>query len=236
MTRVVDRATTLVDLCAGVFAFVVELQAGPIESKTAEPPRYDAMSARARELLAGLDAAGRDHGFGKDTVDHARYALTALIDEVVLASRWSMREEWLRKPLAAELFSEFNAGEEFFRRLEQMSRGGRLDPHTIGVLEVYAACLSLGFRGMHIDVSGAERLREILFSLSRRINEGRETTPLAPHWEQKESVVRSVGRLPPVVLIVSGLVALALLYGLFELLMHWDAVQLGSKLKEAPPG
>ena len=52
MSRPVDRATSLVDLCAGVFAFVIELQAGPVESKTAEPPRYDVMSGRARELLA----------------------------------------------------------------------------------------------------------------------------------------------------------------------------------------
>lgn len=231
VSRPVDRATSLVDLCAGVFAFVIELQAGPVESKTAEPPRYDVMSGRARELLAALDASGRDHGFGKETVDQAKYALVAMIDEVVLASRWSMREEWLRRPLAAELFSEFNAGEEFFRRIEQMGRGGRIDPHTLGIMEVYATCLSLGFRGMHIDVSGAERLREILFSLSRRISEAREPMPLAPHWEQKESVARSVGRLPPAVLITAGLAALALLWGVFELLMWWDASQLGDKLK-----
>lgn len=231
MSRPVERATSLVDLCAGVFAFVIELQSGPAESKTAEPPRYDTMSARAKELLAGLDAAGRDHAFGKDTVDQAKYALVAMIDEVVLASRWAMREEWMRRPLAAELFSEFNAGEEFFRRIEQLGRGGRFDPHTIAIMEVYATCLALGFRGMHIDSSGAERLREILFSLSRRINEGREAMPLAPHWEQRESVARSVGRLPPLVLIAGGLAAIAVLWGLFELLMYFDASALGAKLK-----
>jgi type VI secretion system protein ImpK len=234
MSRSAERATSLVDLCAPLFAFVVELQAGPAESKTAEPPRYDVMSARARELLAGLDAAGRDHGFGKETVDQAKYALVAMIDEVVLASRWNMREEWLRRPLAAELFSEFNAGEEFFRRIEQLGRGSRPDPHTIGVMEVYATCLSLGFRGMHIDTSGQERLREILFTLSRRIVESRDAMPLAPHWEQKESVARSVGRLPTAVLLAGGFAVIALLWGVFELLMYWEASSLGSTLKNAP--
>lgn len=232
MTGVTDRAASLVDLCAGLLAFVVELQAGPVESKTAEPPRYEAVSKRARELLAALDAEGRAHGLPKEAVDEAKYAIVALIDEVVLASRWSMREEWLRRPLAAELFSEFNAGEEFFRKLEQVSRGSRLDKQALAVLEVYAACLSLGFRGMHIDASGAERLREILWSLSRRINEGRETTPLAPHWERRESVARSVGRLPMWVLVAGALLVLGLIHGLFELLRLWDANTLSSYLKK----
>jgi len=229
-----DKVTSLSDLCAGAFAFVIELQGGATDA-SGEPLRYEPTSKRARDLLAGLDTAGREHGFTKDAVDQAKYALVALIDEVVLASKSGLREEWLRRPLAAELFSEFNAGEEFFQRLEQLSRGGRLDPQTLGVLEVYATCLSLGFRGMHIDQSGVERLREILFSLSRRINEGRENLPLAPHWQPDESVARSVGRLPPMVLITAGLAGIALLYGLFELLMYWDAVQLGSKLKDASP-
>lgn len=229
-----DKVTSLTDLCAFAFAFVIELQSGPAGAG-GEPLKYEATAKRARDLLAGLDTAGREHGFTKDAVDQAKYALVALIDEVVLASKSNLREEWMRRPLAAELFSEFNAGEEFFRRIEQLGRGGRLDPQTLGVLEVYATCLSLGFRGMHIDQSGVERLREILFSLSRRINEGRETTPLAPNWQPDESVARSVGRLPPMVLILAGLAGIALLYGLFELLMYWDAVQLGGKLRDASP-
>ncbi len=236
VSRSTDRTANLVDLCAGVFAFVVELQSGPGDAKAGEAQRYDTMSARAREQLSALDAAGRDHGYSKETVDQAKYALVALIDEVVLASRWPMREEWLRRPLAAEIFSEFNAGEEFFRRIEQLGRGGRLDPHTIAIMEVYAACLAFGFRGMHIDTSGAERLREILFSLSRRITEGREALPLAPHWERKESVAQSVGRLPPVVLIAAGLAGIALLWGLFEWLMYLDASRLGSELERSMPG
>lgn len=233
MTATADRVATLCDLCAGLFAFVVELQAGPVESKTAEPPKYETMAARAKELLAGLDRTGREHGFARETVDEAKYALVALLDETVLASRWAMREEWLRKPLAAELFSEFNAGEEFFKRLENLGRGGRLNPEALAVLEVYAACLSLGFRGMHIDASGAERLREILFATARRINEGRETTPLAPHWEQKESVALSVGRQPVWVFVAAGLAVIALVYGLFELLISLDAASLGDELSKA---
>lgn len=223
-----ERVTSLADLCAGAFAFVIELQAGPGDGQQLQ---FEPTARRARELLAALDTAGREHGFTKEATDHAKYALGAMIDEVVLTGRTNLREEWLRRPLMAELFAEFNAGEEFFRRIDQLSRGGRLDPQTTGVLEVYATCLSLGFRGMHIDQSGAERLREQLFSLSRRINEGRENTPLAPHWQPDESVATSVGRLPPVVLIAGGLAAIALLYGLFELLMYWDASALGAELR-----
>ncbi len=233
MSDSIDRAATLCDLCAGLFAFVVELQAGPVETKGGEPVRYEAMAGRARTMLAALDTAGREHGFSKEAVDQAKYAVVALIDEVVLASRWPMREEWLRRPLAAELFSEFNAGEEFFKRLESLGRGGRLDPQALATLEVFATCLSLGFKGMHIDASGAERLREVLWSVTRRINEGRETTPLASHWEQKESVARSVGRLPTWLLIVAGISVIALLHGLSELATYWNALGIGQTLRDA---
>lgn len=229
MSRTVDRATTLCDLAAGLFAFVVELQAGPGEGKP-DARLHETMSGRARDLLAQFDGAGREHGLPKESVDQAKYAIVALIDEVVLASRWSNREEWLRRPLAAELFSEFNAGEEFFKRLDGHARGGRLDAAAVGVLEVYATCLSLGFRGMHIDVTGAERLREVLYGLARRINEGRETTPLAPHWQQQESVARKVGRLPAWLLVAAGLAVIGLLHGLFELLMYLDAAAIGGQL------
>jgi type VI secretion system protein ImpK len=232
MAVAADRVPTLPDLCAGVVAFVVELQAGPPEAKAVEPPRYTAVSGRARELLAELDAAGRQRGFSREAVEQAKYALVALIDEVVLASRWSMREEWLRRPLAAELFNEFNAGEEFFKRLESF-RGGRGDAESAGVLEVYAICLSLGFRGMHIDASGAERLREILWSLCKRANEGREAVALAPRWEQKESVARAVGRMPWWALIATGLAAIAVVHGLFALATQWKASSLGDTLKGA---
>lgn len=235
MSLVVDRVASLCDLCAGLFAFVVELQATLLDARAAEPLRYDAVAGRARDQLAGLDAAGRAHGFSKEATDQARYAIVALLDEVVLASRGPLREEWLRRPLAAELFQEFNAGEEFYKRLEAMGRGGRLDPQTLAQLEVYATCLSLGFKGMHIDVSGAEKVRETLWSVTRRINEGRETTPLAPHWQQKESVTRSVGRLPTWLLVVAGLAVIALVHGVSEWVMSMDASGVAQKLNEATP-
>ena len=235
MSAFADRVATLCDLCAGAFAFVVELQATLLDSRAAEALRYDAVAARAREQLAGIEAAGRSHGFGKEATDQARYAITALLDEVVLASRGALREEWLRRPLAAEVFQEFNAGEEFFQRLDAMGRGGRLDPQVLAQMEVYATCLSLGFKGMHIDVSGAEKLRETLWSLTRRINEGRETTPLAPHWQQKESVTRRVGRLPTWLLVVAGLALVALLHGLSEWVMWREAGQIQTTLNEATP-
>lgn len=225
-----DRATALVDLCAGLFAFVIELQSANVDARVADGMKFDVVASRAREQLAKLDRSGREHGFGKDAVDQAKYAITALIDEVVLSSRLPCRDEWMTRPMAAELFSDFNAGEEFFKRLDTLSRGGRLDPQTLGVLEVFAACLSLGFKGMHIEVSGAERLREVLYSLCRRINEGRETTPLAPHWEQRASVAGSVRRLPTWMLITAGVIAALLVFGLFELLISWDASILFDKL------
>jgi type VI secretion system protein ImpK len=128
--------------------------------QTPDPGDGEALRARVNELLSAGAAQGRELGASEEAVAAARYALVALVDEVVLTSSWPLKDGWLGRPLQLEHFNSFAAGEEFFTRLEAVRQGS--DPHRLDALEVFATCLCLGFRGKHVGVQGLEVLRGLV--------------------------------------------------------------------------
>lgn len=101
-----------------------------------------------QQLTAALDkfvSRGRRAEIPEADLAEARYALVALLDEQVLKASWAGRAEWMNRPLQFELYRDNNAGEDFFVRLSALLRdGGR--PLAV---QVYYACLALGFQGMY---------------------------------------------------------------------------------------
>lgn len=108
----------------------------------------DAAAVRQRcvAALADFAAAAAHAGHEAEAVDDARFALVALIDERAMVAGSPLRQAWLDRPLQLALFDCTSAGEEFFRRLERWRRPRT--PAEADVLEVFQACLALGFRGM----------------------------------------------------------------------------------------
>ncbi len=152
-----------------------------------EPQMHDVPFATARadmdRLLDQAVKGSRDHR--PEEVEDALFAVCAFADEAVLASQWPGRGEWLKQSLQRLHFGTANAGEEFYTRLaalcDQASEahgpgvglsgaGGLLGDTTDDagrrsnlreVLEVYAACLTLGFTGRYYGDTGRERLAAI---------------------------------------------------------------------------
>lgn len=108
--------------------------------------------------------------------DNALFATCAFADEVILASSWPGRLEWMRNKLQQERFNTGNAGEEFYERLAGLYDTlpqGRLDMSIFDnldqtpeqgqreALEVFAACLTLGFRGKYHDQQSKARIDEL---------------------------------------------------------------------------
>jgi type IV/VI secretion system ImpK/VasF family protein len=141
-----------------------------------------------------------------------------------------MREEWARQPLALELFKEANAGEEFFRRMEVLRRDSRPDPDTLGALEVYVVCVSMGFRGRCADAASQEELRETLHLGSRAVTEGRDGNRLSPAWQVDESVAQRVGRLSPWRFVIVGLGVATIIWCGFQLWIQLAANGLAMDL------
>jgi type VI secretion system protein ImpK len=131
-----------------------------------------------------LDQAAHDSEVDAESFDSARFAVCAWIDELLLDSSWSGGQQWLADPLQKRYFKTVRAGEEFYTRLdgllEERGAGGetsftamadehdresgtppqRPSPDT-EVLEVYAACLALGFTGRYFHGEDRETLRAI---------------------------------------------------------------------------
>jgi type VI secretion system protein ImpK len=93
-----------------------------------------------------------------DELAAARFALVAWLDEVILRSSWSGRDEWAGRPLQLRLFRTNRAGNEFYEHL------ARLRPEWLGAREIFLLVLSLGFEGQYHD-QPAERRAVLLQQL-----------------------------------------------------------------------
>ena len=97
-----------------------------------------------REKVNELLVSARSHrqSMGRDAFDSAWFALCAWLDEALPGP----------KPYVRRYFAEVNPGREFFTQLDRLlDENGlaSLDTERLGVLEVYAACLELGFQGTY---------------------------------------------------------------------------------------
>lgn len=105
-----------------------------------------AVRRSAARLLDRAESAARETGLSDAAITDADFAITAFLDETVQGSDWENKEPWVTHPLQLERFGRYDAGEEFFVRLEALR--SRRDEQP-AALEVYYLCLALGFRGRY---------------------------------------------------------------------------------------
>lgn len=105
------------------------------------------------------------HGKPAESVEQAKYALAAFIDETVINSENNCRETWIADPLATAFFNDSLAGENFFKRLEAMLPDLK---RNLEVVEVFYFALALGFQGRY-RLSGPEVLPNVVRNLLKRV-------------------------------------------------------------------
>lgn len=135
-------------------------------------------------VQSGLRTAEKDaikRGYSPDDVRMATLAVVAFLDESILNSLNSVVRGWQSMPLQEELFGHHIAGETFFENLENLM--SRPDSHDVAdVLEVYALCLLLGYRGRY-GLSGLEATRPLIESAMEKIRRIRgPLAGLSPSW------------------------------------------------------
>jgi type VI secretion system protein ImpK len=192
----------LADFYAPCFTLVLQLRAAHAYG--------DAEVLRGR-IKRKLEAARREaehHGVPPEDAREADFALVAFLDETLLSSDWSQKDQWLARPLQLELFNRYDAGEEFFHRLDGLRANPGLHAE---VLEVYYLCMALGFKGKY-QLHGQEELRELIEGTYAEVAKqpGLKVGRLAPHGAPRDTVAGEVrGRLP-----TWALVAVAVVLGL----------------------
>jgi len=211
-----NRGPRLPELCDGLFAFALSLRA------SRDPGDCKQLFDNATSLLEGLSQNARDAGVDSAHLEAARYALCALIDEIVLGSRWEIKGQWMSNPLQMAFFGDFTAGEQFFTRLDALQQDLA---HNVDAVEVYAQCLAAGFRGKYADLAGMQKLDDMLAELGPKLRaargvEGRAlSTPHAP-----AAVLRqSVKRMPVWMMAVAGAALVLLMLFVLDALLASQA-------------
>lgn len=209
--------------CADLLALGVRLP----QSNNLAPPH----ELRQR-ILTGLDTMvgrGRARGFPDSELAEARYALVAFLDEQINKSNWPGRNEWMGRPLQLELYREYTAGENFFKRMRALLQQGQFSP----ALEVYYLCLLLGFRGAYGASADTRTLSGFSESARQRVAQAwPSTAKLAPRAEPPDRLsARRTNHAPLIVAIVGSLVVvLVVIFGL-ERLLESDVDNLLGGLK-----
>lgn len=146
----------------------------------------------AQRMAQFLDEFGRGakkQGASADDIDASKYAFCAAVDEIILRSAFSIREDWARRPLQLLLFGDQLAGENFFNRLEALRARGSAH---LQALEVFHMCLLLGFQGKYI-IEGSEKLNYLTARLGDEIaNMKGKRGGFAPHAERPDAIVHKL--------------------------------------------
>ncbi|MCW2238159.1 type IVB secretion system protein IcmH/DotU [Azospirillum canadense] len=172
--------------------------------------------------LARFEAEAAAAGLSAEEVRVARFALCATLDDVVRATPWGARCRWAREGLVALVDREAGGPERFYDLLDTMLSDPRLHRPE---LELFYACLSLGFEGKFRDKPrGAHdhaHLRDELYRVLRRLRGERDRT-LSPQWRGVAERFRPLGLvLPPWLAAVAVAALLAMLY------VEWGASLAG---------
>lgn len=140
----------------------------------------DGVRRLALAELRRFETACAAAGVTPEGVRVARFALSALLDDVVRATAWGAASTWMQEGLVALTERDAGRADRFFELLDAMLGDPRLH---LQELELFYACLSLGFEGKYRDrPRGAHELahlRDALFRILRRTRgeHGRDLSP-----------------------------------------------------------
>lgn len=107
--------------------------------------------------LQTLESRRESTRFELENIADARYLKAALADEILLNTPWAGRECWTGYLLESTLFRTNIAGEQVFRRIEELL--SEREPSTKDLARLHLFALALGFQGKYRGSDEAERLR-----------------------------------------------------------------------------
>jgi type VI secretion system protein ImpK len=135
---------------------------------------FDTLRRRCVQLTAQFDAALAQRGHAADVRADALVAQCALLDETALRHLdMDSKSRWLAQPLQVDRFSQHDAGERVFERLEARMR--EASPH-VDLLECYGAILGLGFRGRYA-IEGEAKRQALMATLNAQLGRLRPDEP-----------------------------------------------------------
>lgn len=207
----VSAKRRLPKVCEEAFLLVLQLRAA---DEYGEP---SLLRERIHQMLDKLERKAKKAGINLEEIQSAKFAIAAFLDETLLTSQWSQKDFWLGKTLGFELFNRMDAGEEFFKRLEELRRRSA---SNIDLLEVYYLCLALGFKGKYL-IYEQEKLRFIIDDIYNEMKAVRHSSPtlLSPRGDRREQITDVVRKEVPAWIIAVGAAAIGFIFYIIMLLV-----------------
>jgi type VI secretion system protein ImpK len=188
-----------------------------------EPIEFVSFSDRIDEFLKRFERDARKINASAEDIYLAKYVFCAFVDETILKSNFPIRDAWALSPLQLRYFGEHLAGENVFKKLEELRNQGS---SRLQVLEVFHRCLLLGYEGKYV-LEGREKLNFLVSRLGEEIAHHRgKRAAFAPHWKVPDQIKNIVkNEIPLWVWFVALLALAALFYFLFDWLLGKQAAQ-----------
>jgi len=146
--------------------FVRALCTAPQADPPADAP--DTVRAHIVGRIDSLVSEGRA-GAAAEKAREIRYLMAAFADEILIASRWPHREQWLDWLVEEKMFGSRHAGDRVFERIDALVRSGEAQRRDMALPYLFA--LALGFRGCAASGADGDRMlartRHALFQLAQ---------------------------------------------------------------------
>lgn len=186
------------------------------------------LQTRIYQLMTEFEAVLKSDNVNHETINLAKYALTALIDETIMLSNWHEKLTWMSQTLQWHYFGEHAAGEGFFKRLSELRQQG-ID--NVYLIELYYVCMQLGFKGSY-RLQGVEALQQLQAELKTLLQRylGRDFI-FANKAEQSEDKV--VTEKNKKIFLMTGLGIFALLvviYSSLSIAIHTSSSHINTEL------
>ncbi|MCE7027494.1 type VI secretion system protein TssL, long form [Jiella avicenniae] len=215
-----DAAAPLLILIGRLRLGVVEMEAAPLMNHV-----IGEIEGFARKAVAA--------GHSSDDARRGQYALAATADDIVQNLPSEERAEWLRYPMLARFFGVRDSGVEFFEVLRDVLANPAAE---YDLLELYHACLSLGFEGKyrtsHGGDTGLANERRQVYDALRRVK-ARADDDLSPRWQGQAIGARALKAAVPLWVVASlAAVALVALFFTLRILLVGEAEAVAGQLAE----
>ena len=203
----------------------------------AQHPDPDALRRSVVAEVRAFEARALQDMVDPAAIKVARYAICALIDDVVLNTPWGGSSQWSQQSMVATFHRETVGGDRFYDLLARLEK----DPaNNIDMLEFLYMCLSLGFEGrLRVSQDGRDKHNDIRAGLARiiRLQRGDLERGLSPHWRGMDVPHKALSAWKPFWISVGAVAAmLAGGFGVLSYLLNSQTQNVMGQFAVLDPG
>jgi type VI secretion system protein ImpK len=197
----------------------------------AQHPNPDALREAVVREIQAFEQRALHARLPAQSIQIARYAICATIDDVVLNTPWGGRSSWTQQSMVGTFHKETVGGDRFFDLLARLEKEPANNRH---LLEFIYVCLSLGFEGrLRVEDRGSDKHLALRENLARliRAQRGPLESDLSPRWPGVELPHRPLSAWLPL-WVIAGVTVGLLSLGWFSLswLLSGDTGRLQGQL------